>query len=275
LPSLPLPEPFYLPMRRGRRFCVRYRADRDVRGALLFVHAFAEEMNKSRRMAALASRALADRGFDVLQVDLYGCGDSDGEFGDADWAEWRDDVVEGARWWHAQTGHAPILWSMRAGCLIACEAASIMGAGQFLFWQPQPAGAQALQQFLRLRVAQQALVSTPNSRTKTQDLREALARGESIEVAGYLLSPGVALGLEAASLSLPASASRVAWMEIVPDANTTARPVAQTRVAAWRSEGLDATLHAIEGPEFWQTQEIAESRALIDATVRIVDGWCS
>jgi len=241
-------------------------------GSLLFVHAFAEEMNKSRRMVALQSRALADRGFSVLLVDLYGCGDSDGDFSEADWSQWRDDVVDAAQWWRAESGHAPILWSMRAGCLLACDAASAIGADQFLFWQPQPAGAQALQQFLRLRVAQ-ALGSSTHPRARTQDLRDAFLRGEALEVAGYLLAPGLALGLEAANLSLPQHAIRAAWIEIVPDADTGVSPLAQTRVNDWRNSGLDATLHSIQGPAFWQTQEIAESEALIDATANIVGGW--
>ena len=84
-------------------------------------------------------------------------------------------------------------------------------------------GAQALQQFLRLRVAQ-ALGSSTHPRAKTQDLRDAFARGEALEVAGYLLAPGLALGLEAANLSLPQHAIRAAWIEIVPDADTAVRP---------------------------------------------------
>jgi len=269
-----LPEPFYLPLRRGRRFCVRYTANGPARGSLLFVHAFAEEMNKSRRMVALQARALADSGFSVLLVDLHGCGDSDGDFGDADWAGWRDDVVDAALWWRTESGHAPILWSMRAGCLLACDAADAMGADQFLFWQPQPTGAQALQQFLRLRVAQ-GLGSSTQPRTRTQDLRDAFARGESLEVAGYLLAPGLALGLEAANLALPQRALRAAWIEIVPDADTGVRPLAQTRVDAWRNSGVDATLHSVQGPAFWQTQEIAEAGALVAATTAVLSEWRS
>lgn len=252
---------------------MRYPTRGAARGSLLFVHAFAEEMNKSRRMVALAARALADRGFGVLLVDLFGCGDSDGDFSEADWSQWRDDVVDAARWWRVESGHAPILWSMRAGCLLACEAASEIEADRFLFWQPQVAGAQALQQFLRLRVAQALGSSSAHPRARTQDLRDALARGETLEVAGYLLAPGLALGLEAANLSLPQSATGAAWIEIVQDADTGVRPLAAEHVDDWRSSGLEATLHAIQGPAFWQTQEIAESDALIDATSTIVDGW--
>jgi exosortase A-associated hydrolase 2 len=251
---------------------VRYAASGAAAGSLLFVHAFAEEMNKSRRMVALAARALAERGFSVLLVDLYGCGDSDGDFGDADWAQWRDDVVDTGRWWRDESGHLPILWSMRTGCLLTCEAARDFGAERFVFWQPQPSGEQALQQFLRLRVAQ-SVGSSSSPRVTTQTLRASLARGETLEVAGYALSPGVALGLDAARLALPPHATRAAWIEIVADAATGARPVAQTRIDDWRAARLDATLRSIEGPAFWQTQEIAESQALVGATVDMVAGW--
>ena len=43
------------------------------------VKAWAEEMNKARRMAALQARLLAENGYAVLQIDLHGCGDSSGD----------------------------------------------------------------------------------------------------------------------------------------------------------------------------------------------------
>ena len=80
-------ESFFLPIdegRNGQRFCLFHRAHGDVtKGSILYIHPFAEEMNKSRRMAALQARALAKAGYAVLQLDLLGCGDSSGDFGDA------------------------------------------------------------------------------------------------------------------------------------------------------------------------------------------------
>ena len=40
----------------------------DSPGALVFIHSFAEEMNKCRRMAALQSRAFADAGWSKQRV---------------------------------------------------------------------------------------------------------------------------------------------------------------------------------------------------------------
>src|SRR5665647_3289851 len=113
-------------------------------------------------MAALQSRALAQAGYAVLQIDLLGCGDSSGDFGDATWQGWVSDVVQGCHWLRSQSnfqcagsGQRPLwLWGLRAGCLLAVEAARQVGEPcNFLFWQPPAAGKPLLQQFLRLKVA--------------------------------------------------------------------------------------------------------------------------
>ena len=60
-----LTEAFFLPFAHGGRFCILHQpgsGSSATLGAILFVHPFAEEMNKSRRMAALQARALLDAG---------------------------------------------------------------------------------------------------------------------------------------------------------------------------------------------------------------------
>ena len=46
-------------------------------------------------------------------MDLFGCGDSEGDFGEADWQQWLADVVGAAAWLREQTGSAPSLWGLR------------------------------------------------------------------------------------------------------------------------------------------------------------------
>ena len=99
--SLASPEParpFFLQRGSRQLFCLHYAPAGASRGAVVHVPAFAEEMNKSRRMASLQARALAAQGWHVLQLDLLGTGDSEGDFGDATWADWMDDVAEARRW---------------------------------------------------------------------------------------------------------------------------------------------------------------------------------
>src|SRR5688500_15035872 len=139
-------------MREETRFCILHGAldAQPARGAVLLIHPFAEEMNRCRRMAALQARAFAAAGWTVLQMDLYGCGDSAGDFSGATWNRWLDDVVDSAAWLREKTGQRLVLWGLRAGCLLATQAAGrIEPAADLVLWQPVASGKQFLQQFLR------------------------------------------------------------------------------------------------------------------------------
>jgi exosortase A-associated hydrolase 2 len=266
-------EVFWLESSAGRRFCLLHEPAETSAGAgaMLYVHPFAEEMNKARRMAALQARALAAAGWTVLQVDLAGCGDSEGEFGEATWDRWVADVSEAAGWLRERTGHDPWLWGLRAGCLVAVEAAAALGTVQgLLFWQPVLSGTQFLQQVLRLNIASQILGSTDAARVDTRELRERLRRGDSVEVAGYDLSPALAAGLEAAELAPIAGACPVAWIEIAGAIGAEMSPAARARAAQWESAGHAVDARCVSGQAFWQTQEITECPALIRETVAVL-----
>lgn len=260
----------------SQRLCVHHPAQGPLkRGQLLYLHPFAEEMNKSRRMAALLSRALAQAGYEVLQLDLLGCGDSAGDFGDASWAVWVDDALLGCRWLQSQPEPAPLwLWGLRAGCLVAAEALrrpDAPAAANLLLMQPPAAGKPLLQQFLRLKLAGDML-DGPNKGAMAE-LRATLARGAGLEIAGYALGADLALGLEAATLHPPARAcegQRLVWLELSsrPDAEWT--PVAQQAQQRWRDAGYALTAELVTGPAFWQTTEIEEAPALIEATCRVL-----
>ena len=89
-----------------------------MRGSVLAVHAFAEEMNKTRAAAADGARALAAAGFAVLQIDLTGCGDSAGDFEDATWAGWMADLAEAWAWLGERSAGSRWLWGTRLGALL-------------------------------------------------------------------------------------------------------------------------------------------------------------
>ena len=67
-------EAFFLPAGDGQRFCLYRPAEfapgGGTRGHVVFVHPFAEEMNKSRRMAALQAIAA---GISATPLGLLGC----------------------------------------------------------------------------------------------------------------------------------------------------------------------------------------------------------
>jgi len=281
------PQAFFLPADpagTGQRFCLYHPAQCGAegdapKGLVLYIHPFAEEMNKSRRMAALQSRALAQAGYAVLQIDLLGCGDSSGDFGDATWQSWVGDVVLGCQWLrnqnqtHGDPSQTPLwLWGLRAGCLLAVEAArQIEAPCNFLFWQAPAAGKPLLQQFLRLKVAGDLLGG--QAKGVMQALRDQLASGTPVEIAGYQLAPSLASGLEQATLTPPAlrhPAQRVAWFEVSTRADASFSPISTQTIAQWQQAGFAVASHSVTGPAFWQTTEIEDAPALIAATIEAV-----
>jgi len=238
----------------GQRFCVFHPADGAVaRGAVVFVHPFAEEMNKSRRMAALQARAFAAKGFAVLQMDLLGCGDSSGDFNDASWAAWVADVRHAVEWL-AQRASGPLwLWGLRAGCLLAAEAAGGLDrAVNLLFWQPATSGKLLLQQFLRQRLA--------------ADLVSGSSKG-AISVLRNELGVDLANGLEGAALRPVQSVLAVHWLELAQHhSDAEMSPAAMKSIADWRSAGVQVFESVVRGPMFWQTVEIEEAPELLAAS---------
>ena len=116
-------EAFFLPGSQGAIFAIYHPPASGVieRGGVLYAPPFAEEMNKARRMAALQARRLAAAGFGVLIPDLYGCGDSGGDFAEARWDIWRDDLSRCRDWLRGRGHHRLVLWGLRLGALLAAE----------------------------------------------------------------------------------------------------------------------------------------------------------
>ncbi|WP_298235080.1 hydrolase 2, exosortase A system-associated [uncultured Azohydromonas sp.] len=254
----------------GRRFCLHHRAAGGrPRARVLYLHPLAEEMNRSRRMAALQARALAGAGFEVLQIDLHGCGDSAGDFADASWQGWTADALQACEWLRAQPGAAPLwLWGLRAGALLAVEAAHALPVScNLLLWQPPASGAAVLQQFLRLRLAEGLAQGQAGALMKT--LRAQLDAGQAVEAAGYTVSPALAHGLQAATLVpvLP-RAGRLAWLELGGSEPAAPSPAAQPLIDAWSRGGWQVHAQRVPGPPFWATAETETAPALLQATLQ-------
>lgn len=266
------PQAFFLPDGRGgQRFALWYpTVGKPPRALILYVHPFADEMNKTRRMAALQARDLAAAGCAVLQIDLAGCGDSSGDFGDASWSDWVDDIVRACDWMRTQASAPLWLWGLRSGCLLCVAAAPLIGREcSFLFWQPVISGKTALQQFLRLRLAGNLLVGTEKGAMGA--IRAAISRGETIDVAGYRLGAALAVGLDGATLAPPGGSRRMEWLELSSRSDSTLSPAAVAQVAQWAQAGHVARAHLVEGPAFWQTTEIEEAPELLEATLAALD----
>jgi exosortase A-associated hydrolase 2 len=261
-------EAFFLSVEYGERFCLSHAPAGAPRGAIIYIHPFAEEMHKSRRMAARQAHALAARGWLVLQVDLFGCGDSPGDFGDARWDTWARDVRACLAWARARTARPIALWGLRLGATLAGELAAdaALGIERLVLWQPVLNGEQFLTQFLRLRLAAEMLHGGAAT-SASAELRGQLAQGRTLEIAGYDLHPHLAAAIERVQLaSLRPAVKRVDWIELGAEAAASLRPASQRVVERWRAQGLDVRTASVAGEAFWSTIEITECAALLEAT---------
>ena len=267
---------FFLPREEGGQcFCLLTRPAGEARGAVLFFPPFAEELNKSRRMVALAARRLAEQGWSVLQVDPLGCGDSSGEFAEAGWQAWLADMY--AAWTWLQREQAPafsVLWGLRAGALLVSDFARQYDvSAPWLLWQPVATGKQHLHQFLRMKGVS-GMLDASDAAVVMAHLREQMAAGETVEVAGYDLAPALVSGLEPATLQFDAAhLPELQVLEVAPGAADACSPAVQGLLKRAQDAGVSATAQAIAGPSFWQAQEIEQCTELVDATVATLEAW--
>ena len=263
-----VPSAFLLPAEPGDRFCIFHQSSAGTAGGIVYAHPFAEEMNKSRRMAALQSRRLAAEGYSVLQIDLYGCGDSAGEHAEARWETWKRDLRAAVAWLKSRVNGPVGLWGLRLGATLAADVARDpdLGIDQLLLWQPVSNGEQHLTQFLRLRLAAEMLAGGA-AQSGVRELRETLARGVPLEVAGYDLPPGLAAEIDALRLGdLVPAVRRVHCLEVTGAEQPKLSPASLRVLESWRSKGLEIRSAAVAGEPFWSTMEIAECEALLAAT---------
>ncbi|HEY8100302.1 MAG TPA: hydrolase 2, exosortase A system-associated [Burkholderiaceae bacterium] len=278
--SHPPAQAFFLNAESGQRFCLYYpvAADTQIQGAVIYIHPFGDEMNMSRRMAALQAQAFATQGFAVLQMDLFGCGDSSGEFCDARWDIWKDDIALAQKWLNERHAVPISLWGLRLGGLLALDFAKHAGDAihTLILWHPVTSSETFLTQFLRLRLANQMIDDGNEKASGTRALREILAAGTAIEVAGYEIAPAMAAALDALDIStLSPVNKRVHWIDITADATRPMAPANARTVAIWEQEGIDLTLHRVSCPAFWSAQEVVTSPELLSATASILSQGAS
>lgn len=247
------------------------------RGGVLVVPPFAEEMNRCRSMVTMQARALASLGHGVLVLDPFGTGDSAGDFCDATWERWLDDLRCGAQWLQAQGLGCQTLWGVRLGAIMAMELAQLLpDVRRLLLWQPVVSGKTYWTQFLRIRIA--AEMAQADGVKSTEELRQRSARGEAVEVSGFEVGAALAQRLDTLSLPDPQKGTlppglQVDWFEVLAEADAVV-PKANAKAAdALRGQGVAVNLATVTGPAFWQVHERAVAPDLLTATTQLASGW--
>jgi len=219
---------------------------------------------------------MVEQGYAVLVLDLFGTGDSGGDFGEATWECWLSDVATGIVWLKEQGIAQVDLWSLRTGNLLAMDyvARNPGKIEHLLLWQPVMNGDTFVTQFLRLRVAA-AMMNSAAPQEKTGDLKKQLQQGQMLEVAGYSLNPGLinplmALKPEASTLS---SLQSVAVFEVIAGKDVQPSFANQQWIDNLIEVGVEASLTTVVGEQFWASQEITTAPALVEVTREKVSQW--
>jgi exosortase A-associated hydrolase 2 len=257
-----------------RIFVLLRRPPGVARGCLLVVPPFAEEMNKSRKMVNDVGQAAAEHGLATVVPDLFGTGDSEGDFGDATWAGWRDDLGTTSRWTAGQGLPVTHILGIRLGAALAAHAIErqvLPAVRCSVFWQPALDGERLLTQFLRLRVA--AALMEQDRKETVAELRAKFAAGEAVDVAGYTISARLAADLDATKVTtLPPGLGHLHWMEVVRDEQGALPAASQSLMSRAQDGGLPVETALFRGEPFWSATEIVRNPPLVQAAVAAVKG---
>lgn len=254
-------EVFFLNGRKGRLFTMYYPAtvEENRHQAVIIVPPFAEEMNKSRRTLALIARGLASRGIGAMLIDLYGTGDSEGDFSECTWEVWKTDIESGIHWLGERGIRKLNILGLRMGAMLATDFLQQrdLDLNKIVFWNPVTLGKTMMTQFLRLRVAA-AMGKEDKEKETTSTLRRMLQEGKTVEVGGYELNPDLVRSIDSLSLakmSLPEK-SQALWIDVVPNQGDSILPASKKVVENWSGRGVEINARALSGPQFWSTPEI-------------------
>lgn len=276
-----VPDPHFIEGPSGPLFTVTYAppgADQSAHAGALILPPFAEEMNRSRRMMALLGRALAARGIVATVLDLYGTGDSAGDFAEARWESWLRDAAAARDWLSARAQGGLSYIGIRLGACLALELAGQAPAPERLaLWSPVLRGDQMINQFLRVRalagIGQTGGPAGPPAGLKesAKDLRERLRGGEVLEIAGYALHPELAAAIEGLRLAEQAAACPcpMTWLELAGETGAAPTPAVAQALEAVRGAGVAIDFETLAGDPYWSIEETVVVEALIARTAAL------
>lgn len=242
----------------GRILVSSHHPDVATDRAVIVLPAFAEEMNKSRRLVWQIGRRLADQGFLVANPDLYGTGDSEGDFGGATLAIWRDDIRATLDWLHRQSITQVNVLAVRFGANHISAVSEAVAIGRVAIWQPVLTGAEVLSGLVRVK---QLNIRMSGEKPRSAEyLREKLfSPGEPIVLSGYSINDNLAKAMQEVEFSIGNTLSDTPFLLIdIGPAYTERNESATSRSNMVRL--------AVDGERFWRAMEPGANNALIDAT---------
>jgi exosortase A-associated hydrolase 2 len=263
-----LPITFFLPGATGNLFAMYYPpADLAAAGEdVLYVHPFANEMFASRNVIAAMCRELARCGIGALTIDLYGCGDSCGDFGQARWEIWRQDLRVALCWLRERGRERLSLWGLRLGALLAMDFAAQTRDSyeRIVLWQPALSGDHVLSQFLYMN-ADETYSGNVAAQLTDPEQRKSLPSRRSIEVAGYELASELIRSMDRVRLAPLGNQVRapIHWLEIGSKADPSMQAQSLGIIRQWQDSGVAVSTYKVSGVPFWFSAHSIDAAGMV------------
>lgn len=170
--------------------------DQQTCRAAVICDPFAEEKKCAHRPLTDLARALCESGLAVLRFDLRGCGDSDGDFAQADLGGWAADLRAALAFVRERLNPQWLaLGGLRVGAALAERVAVEDGAASaLLLWEPVMDGKRYITQNLRRSMIKAMLTEGEGFEAQAVSERHG---SELVDFDGYEVSRAMREGLEA------------------------------------------------------------------------------
>ena len=242
-----------------------YLAPAQPRAACVICNPIFEERKSAHRVLVDCARTLAAGGITTLRFDYRACGDSDGEAAALTLAtavadtQTAIDVVR--RESGANVVHA---LGLRVGAAIAARAAQAGELERLLLWQPTVSGADYLRAELRKKLMKE-MIGTGTAQTRREGLDAQIARGESIDFDGHVLSAALYTELQALDLAAEPLPDLQATRIVGIGPSTQLSRELETLRSAWAA-GPNVDAEAMRLQPFWNLIGMSACPDLIAAT---------
>jgi exosortase A-associated hydrolase 2 len=264
----------FQPFTSGRLFCLKTSYEQsDCRHVVLLIPPFAEEMNKSRKMMSLLlSKVVSDTTSGYL-FDLFGTGDSEGEFAEASWETWQANLISMFEFVAAHDAVKTVsVVALRTGALLfnstLAELANVPLAHKLSsihYWNPVFNPSLFIGQFLRLKLAAN-MMRGDGPKQSVKELRQQLLEDGELEVAGYTLNNKLIESMEEATINIPMRFADIPLHFYELSALSQITPGLAKKISEVSTNEQLCSRYVVDGPQFWSTQEIAISEPLLALT---------